>query len=81
MAFGQDGRLYCTVYGQGDVTVLDRDGRVAARLPTNGLRPTNIAFARSGNRAFVTEVLNSCVEILETPCGGLELARPSFPIA
>ena len=80
MAFGQDGRLYCTVYCQGDVTVLDRDGKVADRLRTNGLRPTNIAFASSRKCAYVTEVLNSCVEIIETPCDGLALHRPNFPI-
>ena len=80
MAFGQDGRLYCTVYGQGDVTVLDTAGKVSERLPTNGLRPTNIAFAQSGKWAYVTEVLNSCVEMIETPCEGLALYRPTFRI-
>ena len=78
MAFGADGRLYCTVYGQGDVTVLDRDGNLAERIPTNGLRPTNIAFAFGRKAAFVTEVFNSCVEVLELPCEGLPLHMPSL---
>lgn len=78
MAFGQDGRLYCTVYGQGDVTVLDGQGKVADRLPTNGLRPTNIAFVPGRKAAFVTEVLNSCVEVLDMPCEGLPLHQPRF---
>jgi gluconolactonase len=78
MAFGMDGRLYCTVYGQGDVTVLEADGKVAERIPTNGLRPTNIAFAQGRKAAFVTEVLNSCVEVLDMPCEGLPLHRPRF---
>jgi gluconolactonase len=78
MAFGVDGRLYCTVYGQGDVTVLDNSGRVAERLPTNGLRPTNLAFAPGRKIAFVTEVLNSCVEMLTMPCEGLPLHLPRF---
>ncbi|MBB3237178.1 SMP-30/gluconolactonase/LRE family protein [Phyllobacterium endophyticum] len=78
MAFGTDGRLYCTVYGQGDVTVLDPEGKVSERLPTNGLRPTNIAFAQGRRTAFVTEVLNSCVEVLDVPCEGLPLHRPRF---
>jgi gluconolactonase len=78
MAFGADGRLYCTVYGQGDITVLDETGAVAERIVTNGMRPTNIAFASRGKMAYVTEVLNSCIEVLEMPCEGLPLHRPSF---
>ncbi|MDX3978598.1 SMP-30/gluconolactonase/LRE family protein [Shinella sp.] len=80
MAFGRDGRLYCTVYGQGDVTVLDAQGHVAERMPTNGLRPTNIAFVDGKPLAYVTEVLNSCVEVLEMPCDGLPPHRPAFDI-
>ena len=33
MKFGADGRLYCTVYNQKNVTVLEQDGSVADRLP------------------------------------------------
>jgi len=78
MTFGDDGRLYCTVYGQGDITVLNESGQVAERIKTNGLRPTNIAFVPDRKEAYVTEVLNSAVEIVPLPCAGLPLHKPSF---
>jgi gluconolactonase len=74
--FGADGRLYCTVYGQGVVTVLDRAGRLVDRLPTQGPKPTNIAFRRQGAEALVTEVSAGRVEILAMPCAGLPLFYP-----
>ena len=36
MCWGDDGRLYCTVYGQRNVTVLNKDGSLAERLPLDG---------------------------------------------
>jgi len=77
MKFGQDGRLYCTVYGQQNVTVLDRDGRVADRLRLDGPCPTNLAFARQGHRILVTEVSKGQVEQIDVPCDGLPLFYPA----
>ena len=74
--FGADGRLYCTVYGQGVVTVLDRSGKLVDRLPTQGPKPTNIAFRRQGAEALVTEVSAGRVEILAMPCVGMPLFYP-----
>ncbi|MDX8434361.1 SMP-30/gluconolactonase/LRE family protein [Mesorhizobium abyssinicae] len=76
MKFGVDGRLYCTVYGQQNVTVLDRDGRVADRMMLDGPCPTNLAFSRDGNKILVTEVAKGQVEILEAPCAGQALHYP-----
>ena len=76
MKFGLDGRLYCTVYGQKNVTVLDKMGKVAERITLAGSCPTNLAFARSGKRIFVTEVSKGQVEILDVPCDGLQLFYP-----
>ena len=76
MKFGLDGRLYCTVYGQQNVTVLDSTGKVAERLPLEGTCPTNLAFARSGKRILVTEVSKGQVELLNVPCDGLQLFYP-----
>ncbi len=76
MKFGLDGRLYCTVYGQQNVTVLDSTGKVAERLALEGTCPTNLAFARSGKRILVTEVSKGQVEILNVPCDGLQLFYP-----
>ncbi len=78
MAFGADGRLYCTVYGQKNISVLDRDGAVAQRLPLAGPNPTNCAFALSGHKLRVTEVGEGRIEELDTPCDGLPLHRPKF---
>lgn len=78
MAFGTDGRLYCTVYGQSNITVLDRDGRVAERLPLAGRNPTNCAFAAHGETLLVTEVDAGRVEALAVPCDGLALHAPSL---
>ena len=76
MKFGLDGRLYCTVYGQQNVTILDKTGKVAERLRLAGPCPTNLAFARSGKRILVTEVSKGQIEFLDVPCDGLQLFYP-----
>jgi gluconolactonase len=74
MAFGADGKLYVAVFGQRDVTVLDRDGSVATRLPTAGNLPTNVAFALPGRkRIHVTEYELGQLEIFDVPSDGLPL--------
>ncbi|MBE7210912.1 MAG: SMP-30/gluconolactonase/LRE family protein [Gluconacetobacter diazotrophicus] len=78
MCFGDDGRLYCTVYGQTNITVLDRDGTVAERLALDGPNPTNCAFALEGRTLYVTEAGVGQVEALDVPCGGLPLHRPKL---
>ena len=77
MKFGTDGRLYCTVYNQQNVTVLDQSGAVAERLMLDGTCPTNLAFARNQNRILVTEVSKGQVEWLDVPCLGQPLHYPS----
>ena len=76
MKFGADGRLYCAVYGQKNVTVLDTGGNVAERLPLDGPCPTNLCFARSGKKILVTEVSKGQVEWLDVPCEGAPLFYP-----
>jgi gluconolactonase len=78
MAWGQDNRLYCTVYGQGNVTVLEADGSVAERLPLAGDAPTNCAFSRKGHFLLVTEVSRGRVEQVPTSCAGLPLHYPKL---
>ncbi len=78
MCWGDDGRLYCTVYGQRNVTVLNSDGSVAERLPLEGENPTNCAFALAGRTLLVTEVDLGRVEQITTPCGGLPLHAPKL---
>ena len=78
MCWGDDGRLYCTVYGQRNITVLNRDGSLGKRLPLDGENPTNCAFALSGRMLRVTEVERGRVEQLATSCGGLPLGYPKL---
>ena len=67
MAFGADGRLYCTVFGEGSVAVIGADGMVERRIPTAGRKPTNLAWGPGGDhRLFVTEIEMGCIEIHET---------------
>lgn len=74
MAFDKEGLLYVAVFGQGDVTVLGRDGDVVRRLETQGRLPTNVAFALPGKQAiFVTEYENAQVEIFSVNCDGMTL--------
>jgi gluconolactonase len=80
MKFGADGRLYCTVYGQGDVTVLDEKGQVAERLATKGSKPTNLAFALDTPRMAVSEVEGAAIELIATRCLGLPLHYPKFAL-
>jgi gluconolactonase len=81
MAFGDDGRLYCTVYGQRNVTALNRDGSLAERLELQGDNPTNCAFALSGRVLRVTEVACGRVEQIATPCGGAPLHYPKLGLS
>ncbi len=56
MAFSVDGRLWVGVLGQGDITVLDRDGVVERRIDLPGTFPTNVAFGAPGEqRIYVVE--------------------------
>jgi len=78
MKFGRDGRLYCTVYNQANVTVLDLDGTLAERLALDGSQPTNLAFSHDGTQLLVTEVAKGQVEALPAPCAGLPLHYPKI---
>jgi len=74
MKFGLDGCLYCTVYGQGDVAVLDREGQVIQRIPTIGRYPTNLAFGPRHEKAiYVTEVEHGHIETHPVTTSGLGL--------
>lgn len=74
MAFGADGNLYVTVFGQGDVSVLGPEGRVVERIRTSGQKPSNVAFGPPGERRiYVTEVEFGRVEAVEVAADGLPL--------
>jgi len=74
MKFGEDGRLYVTVFAQGDVTVLDYAGEVSERIKTDGAFPTNLAFGLPGdNRIYVTEDECGTIEVFDVGVGGFKL--------
>ncbi len=74
MKFGTDGRLYVTVFGQGDVTVLAPDGAVAERIALAGLMPTNLAFGPPGSQQiYVTEDEHGTLEVCDVATDGLPL--------
>jgi len=74
MAFSQDGRLYCTVAGQGDVAVLGPDGRLVERIRTQGVFPTNCAFGPDREpKLYVTEFANGQIEVFGVDAVGWPL--------
>jgi gluconolactonase len=74
MKFGLDMCLYVTVYGQGDVTVLDVDGKVKKRIRTEGRFPTNCAFGPPGSkRLYVTEDELGTIEVFDVGVDGIAL--------
>lgn len=74
MKFGLNGKLFVTVFGQGDVTVLDETGAVVDRIKTQGSVPTNVAFGPPGSeRIYVTEDELGSLEVFEVGTDGLEL--------
>jgi gluconolactonase len=76
MKFGLDGNLYCTVFNQKDVTVLDGDGQVLRRIATHGRNPTNLAFGPNGTATiYVTETEHGSIEMHEVGSDGLDLYR------
>lgn len=74
MKFGADGRLFVTVCGQGDVTVLAEDGWVAQRIRTAGCMPTNLAFGpKDERRIYVTEDEHGTIEVIDVDTAGFPL--------
>ena len=74
MAFSRDGRLWCTIYGEATVAVIDPAGGVVHRLKTEGAAPTNVAFGASGERRlYVTEHERGRIEVFDVDAEALPL--------
>lgn len=73
MAFSEDGRLWCTVFGQGDITVLNPDGSVDHRIKLGGNSPTNCTFGPDGDtRLFVVEDEHGTLFSIDVGVAGLK---------
>ena len=67
-------RLWCTVYGEGNIAVLSAEGEVTARIPTAGNAPTNVAFgANNEKRLYVSEHQYGRIEVFPVDASGLRL--------
>ncbi len=74
MKFGLNGHLYVTVYGQGDVTVLGKDGKVSERIKLEGRLPTNCAFGPEGSKKlYITETEFGRMEVFDVGVDGFPL--------
>jgi gluconolactonase len=74
MIFGSDGNLYCTVFGQKDVTVLSKNGAVIRRIVTEGTLPTNVAFGPKGEKKlYVTEDQLGQMEVFNVDASAAEM--------
>jgi gluconolactonase len=74
IAFGENGNLFVTVFGQGSVAVLGKDGDVVERIRMTGQLPTNVAFGAWGeNKIYVTEGELGQIEVFDVGTNGLPL--------
>ena len=74
MAFSNDGRLWCTVFGELAVVVLSPHGSLITRLKTEGSLPTNIAFGwRGEHRIYVTEQSLGEIECFDVDAEGFPI--------
>ena len=74
MAFSSDGRLWCTLFGESSVVILDRRGSAAGRIRTEGSAPTNIAFGGQGDRRiYVTEQKLGQIECFDVDADGFPI--------
>lgn len=74
MAFDRGGNLYVAVFGQGDITVLARDGAVLRRHELRGTGPTNCAFGPAGSgELYVVETEQGAVEVVDVSTDGQAL--------
>ncbi|NIA24468.1 MAG: SMP-30/gluconolactonase/LRE family protein [Gammaproteobacteria bacterium] len=74
MAFDEEGRLYVTVLGQGDIAVVETEGDVRHYLEVPGDLPTNVAFAGAGERRLLlTEGSFGQLVMVEVPAPRLDL--------
>ena len=78
LAFDRDDTLYCAVYGQGDICLIDTSGKLSGHIRTNGALPSNVAFTVDGKQVLITEQEHGAIERIPAPKPGLPLHRPKI---
>lgn len=78
LAFDRDDTLYCAIYGQGDICLIDTSGKISGHIRTNGALPSNIAFTLDGKHVLITEQQHGVIERIPAPRPGLPLHRPKI---
>lgn len=78
LAFDRSGVLYCAMYGLGEISLFDTEGRMAGHIRTDGTRPGAIAFTADGKHLLVCEQENGVVEKITAPRPGLPLHMPTI---
>lgn len=78
MAFDRDGTLYCAIYGQGDICLINASGKISGHIRTNGALPSDVAFTPDGKYLLITEQERGVVERIPAPRPGLPLHRPKI---
>lgn len=74
MAFDDQGRLFVTVIGPGDIAIFGTSGNLERRLPLLGKQPTNVAFGKPGEkRIYVTEQEMGQIEAFDVNVDGMQL--------
>jgi gluconolactonase len=76
MAFDRGSVLYCAIYGQGEICLIEGSGKISGHIRTNGLRPGNLAFTQDGKHAIITEQEHGALERIPVPRPGLSLHTP-----
>jgi gluconolactonase len=78
LAFDREDTLYCAVYGQADICLIDPTGKISGHIRTNGTLPSNVAFTPDGKYLLITEQEHGVVERIPAPRPGLALHRPKI---
>ncbi|MET0749264.1 MAG: SMP-30/gluconolactonase/LRE family protein [Rhizobium sp.] len=78
LAFDREDTLYCALYGQGDICLIDPSGKISGHIRTNGALPSNLAFTPDGKHLLITEQEHGVVERIPAPRPGLALHRPKI---
>lgn len=74
MKFDANGNLYVTNYEEGEIVVLDLEGKIIKKIKTSGTKPTNLCFGLDHQKKiYITELELGVIEIIYVNTEGLSL--------